>query len=525
MPNVETLSNDKLLCEAEKYSAKTKFNSLSFISYVKNLCPSLTVYLGTSSVESDKSTQKKRDIIKSAPATISAVNDYLSKVPLIHSKHNLGSSGFERNCSLFVSTGEKSSIRLSEMAKRMLFESTSESVSDLSVIIVPEWSEKERQILVFPEIGVSYILGSDYFGEVKNSFLRMAIWQAKQVGMLGIHASTKLMKAKTLTGELKTVGMVIFGITSTGKTTHACHDNGLNAEGEWVKVVQDDVIFWKDDGSALGSERGFYIKSDSLSYDTQPVLFNSATSKGAILENVLVDYLGNVHFENRELSSNAHAVVSREDMGDFVADSINLPPISELDSLIMLFMTRANTVVPIAAKLTAEQAAAAFMLSESIDASGGDQNRTDNATKGINTNPFIIGSPADDINRFYSLLKHHQDKIECYMLNTGGVGEIIEQGLDGTRKTRQKAARISIPEMAAIIRGIARNTIKWIEDENWMLQTPDYVEGIDIHKFNVEAHYPQSKIDPLIAQIRLDRAAYSEQFSNLDPLIRKAVEF
>ena len=525
LPNIQTLGSYDLFHQAQIYSSNTKYKSLSFISNVKNLCPSMTVYLGSAKVESDISTQKKRDIIKAAPSTISAANKYLSKVPVIHSKHTLGSSDFEQNCSLYVSGSNKSSVHLLEMANRMLFEGNMENSSDLSVIVIPEWSEKERQILVFPEIGVTYILGSDYFGEVKNSFLRMAIWKAKQAGMLGLHASTKLMRSKTLCGKLKNVGMVIFGITSTGKTTHACHDNGLNAEGEWVKVVQDDVVFWKEDGSALGSERGFYIKTDTLSPDIQPVLYAAALSEGAVLENVLVDYTGNINFESRELSSNAHAVVSREDMREFVADNINLPPISELDSLIMLFMTRSNTVVPIAAKLNPEQAASAFMLSESIDASGGDQNRSDNSTKGINTNPFIIGSPADDINRFYNLLKLHQDKIEFYMLNTGGVGEIIDQNLDGTRKVRQKASRVSIPEMAAIIRGIARGTISWKEDDNWMLQTPEYVEGMDICKFSLESHYPQSKIDPIIAQIRLDRAAYSEQFSNLDIAIKKAIEF
>jgi len=122
-------------------------------------------------------------------------------------------------------------------------------------------------------------------------------------------------------------------------------------------------------------------------------------------------------------------------------------------------------------------------------------------------------------------VKSHGAKAECYLLNTGGVGELTEFGLDGSRRVVQKVTRVQIPQMAAIIRGIARGTIEWREDPNWMVETPDMVEGLDISAFDLAAHYDQDKIDSLVAAIRLQRADYFDRIGGLHPAIRRSVEF
>jgi len=111
------------------------------------------------------------------------------------------------------------------------------------------------------------------------------------------------------------------------------------------------------------------------------------------------------------------------------------------------------------------------------------------------------------------------------MLNTGGVGELVEQGLDGARKVQKKVTRVEIAEMSAIIRGIARGTIRWREDPDWMLETPQHIEGLDASKFDLDKHYDQSKIDALIAQTRLERVEQIETIPGLAPEIARAVEF
>ncbi len=235
----------------------------------------------------------------------------------------------------------------------------------------------------------------------------------------------------------------------------------------------------------------------------------------------MVDFQGKVCFSDRTLTANGHAIAQRTGLGSYGCETINLPPVSELDGLVMAFMVRSYTVVPIASKLTPEQAAVAFMLSEPIDAAGSDQQ----TAGGISASPFVIGDASEDCNLFYDLIKAHEDKIECYMLNTGGVGEIVEHDLDGARRVRQKVTRVKIPEMASIIRGIARGTISWSEDPNWMVETPISVDGLDIAKFALSQHYDQHKIGSLIAATRLERADYAAQLSELNHEITRVIEY
>jgi phosphoenolpyruvate carboxykinase (ATP) len=518
--NVRHLSADEARDAAARFGTPTRFGNLNFVSNVKNLSSALTVYIGGERVRNPALTQKKADILKSAPETVKAVLRHIERTPLARLDCAVGRHpAFSPHCSLYVSCYRPDNVRLAHMASQGLFTPREAGEPDLVVIAVPEWQEKDRQVLVFPEIGVTFVLGTDYYGEIKNAFLRMAMWRAKQNGMLGLHAGTQIIHAKMPDGGIRTLGMIMFGIAATGKTTHSCHDHGLNQAGESVRIVQDDVVFWREDGAALGSERALYIKTEGLDPRDQPLLYKAAVNPNAILENVMVDYEGNAAFDDRALTVNGHAIALREALGDRISESPDLPPIGELDGLLIAFMTRCHTVLPIASRLTPEQAAVAFMLSESIDASGSDQ------PAGIGSSPLIIGDASDECNMFYKLLKANEDKIECFMLNTGGVGELVEHGLDGARRVARKVTRVQITEMAAIIRGIARGTVTWREDPDWMVESPERVEDVEISKFDVHGHYEQDKIDSLIAGIRLDRAVCAQQFRRLDPAIRAAAEF
>ena len=53
------------------------------------------------------------------------------------------------------------------------------------------------------------------------------------------------------------------------------------------------------------------------------------------------------------LTGNGRAVVQRDDLGGLASESIDLPPVSELDKLIIAFITRRNTILPPVARLDA----------------------------------------------------------------------------------------------------------------------------------------------------------------------------
>ena len=518
-PNVFSLSVDEIRSRADEFGTRTVFGNTNWVSTVKNRSSALTVHLGGPGVTPHEPTSRKRDIRKHAAETVRTLHRYLKSAPLLRVDCRVGDNpDFAPECTMYLSNYRRETARLAHKVLQTFFASRRADGQRLVLVLIPEWQEKDRQILVFPEIGVTYVLGTDYFGEAKNAFLRMAMWRAKHEGMLGLHAGTKIVRAVGRDGRVRRLGMLLFGMAASGKTTHVCSDHGLDLPGEGVEIAQDEVVFWRRNGAALGSERGFYIKTEGLNPDAHPLLYRAATSPDAVLDNVMVDYLGNVYFDDRTLTANGRAIVQRTDLGELAGPSIDLPPLAQLDGLIVAFMVRKYTVVPVASRLTPEQAAVAFLLAESIDASSSD-------AKEIGGNPLLVGEPGDEANAFYELVRSHEGKIGCYMLNTGGVGELVEQRLDGARKVASKVTRVEIPEMSAIIRGIARDTIRWREDPNWMVETPEHVEGLDASKFDLKRHYDQSRIDFLIAQTRLERAEQIESIPGLAPEIKRAVEF
>jgi phosphoenolpyruvate carboxykinase (ATP) len=521
--NVASPSHEEIRRTSESYGVRTVYGNYNFVSTVKNRSAWLTVYVGTSRVLQRKLNQKQEEILRDVPKTLDLVSKYVKRAPFVSVESTMGENPyFNPQCTLYVSVHRREMIRLAYMIQQTLFPLRPGAPGPkLHLLFIPEWQEKDRQILVFPEIGVTYVLGTDYYGEAKKGFLRMAMWAAKQEGMLGIHAGVKIVRAKDEKGKIRRYGMILFGLSATGKTTHACHNHGLLGDGEGQEIIQDDVVFIRPDVSALGTERGFYLKTGYLDPKVQPILFRAAVSPDTIFENVMVDHLGNVHFDDVTLTENGRGIIQRDDLCADRSESVNLPPLEELDGIIIFFITRRNTVVPIASKLTAEQAAAAFMLGESIETSAGDPRRAGTSVREVGTNPFIIGDETYEGNWFYQFLKKHCDKIQCYLLNTGGVGETTE----GINKTvKRPVLRVEIPEMATIIRGIIKNNVEWERSPDFDVLVPKKVNGLQLTKFNLSLHYSEEQISHYVTQLKEERFEWLKQFKNLNPAILSTVD-
>ena len=525
-PNVAHPSSEEIRRKAEKYGTRTKFGNYNFVSSVKNRGAGSTVYIGGPKVAQPRLSQKQKELIRDAPKTVELVHQYFKRAPFVCVERTMGDNPyFNPQCTLHVSVHREGMIRLAYMVGQTLFPLRQGAPGPkLHLVYVPEWQEKDRQILVFPEIGVTYVLGSDYYGEAKKGFLRMAMWFSKQQGMLGVHAGSKIVRARDRTGKIRTYSMVLFGLSATGKTTHACHDHGLTGEGEGIEIAQDDVVFLRQDGSALGTERGFYLKTGYLDPVVQPIIYRAAMSPDAIFENVMVDHMGNVYFDDETLTGNGRGIMQREDLKPYITPTINLPPVSEVDGLIVIFITRRNTVAPIASKLTPEQAAAAFMLGESIETSAGDPRRAGESVREVGTNPFVVGNEAEEGNWFYEFVKRHPEKIQCYLLNTGGVGEIVEKNDDGAKIVKQEVTRVEIPEMAAIIRGIVKDTMEWRAEPHFGTLVPKKVNGVDMAKFDLSKFYSKEQIDAYVDELKKERMAWLGQFKDLNPAILDAIK-
>jgi phosphoenolpyruvate carboxykinase (ATP) len=164
------------------------------------------------------------------------------------------------------------------------------------------------------------------------------------------------------------------------------------------------------------------------------------------------------------------------------------------------------------------------MLGESIETSGSDPRRAGESVREVGTNPFIIGDEAEEGNRFYEFIKKHEDKIQLYQLNTGGVGEIILRAEDGTKIVKQKVVRVEIPEMASIIRAIARGEIGWSDDPYFGTKIPTGVPSVDMKKFDLAKYYSPEQISYYVQSLKKERVEYLSRFVNLNPAIAATIK-
>ena len=398
-------------------------------------------------------------------------------------------------CRLFV---PKPYARIALAWGKLLEPATGEP--DFQTLQLPEWDQKDgnrRRIRVLPDDGLTFVLGSDYTGEAKKSFLRLFMHRAKEQGGLGIHAGSKRVTIES-DGELTTVGQAFLGLSATGKSTLTGHGCWLD-EPEGAEMLQDDVCALLPDGQVTGSEgAGLYIKTDGLDADEQPALYEAATSDEAVFENVWVEENGTVDFDDTELTTNGRAVIRREDLDSASAD-IDLPAVDQI-----FFITR-NPVMPPVARLDDRQAAVAFMLGESIQTSAGDPDAAGESIRVVGTNPFIIGSEGEEGNRFRELIADND--VECFLINTGHVGP--------------GSADIGVRESVGILLGAARGNIEWQSDEVFGFEIPEAVPGIDIEAFYPPAHYEDFESE--LSSLREERREYLDQFESLAAEIKDAV--
>jgi len=464
----------------------TEFGNLSVTTRVRNRMAKLTEVIMD---------EPDSDDLK----LIHEVLDYLkSKEMITLDRVMCMTPGFKRSCRLYV-TAEHA--RLPLMWGNTLFPPEG-GEPDFVSLAVPEWEEKK--VLVFPERGLTIILGSDYKGEQKKALLRQVMYWAKKEGNLGLHAASKIVRVFR-DGGLSDIGFLLFGLSGTGKTALSCHSHWLRPL-EGVVIRQDDVVILKSDGSAVGTEESFYLKTDGLEPSMQPLLYAAAISPRAILENVWVEpETGKVDFFNTTLTSNGRAMVKRRDIA-FTDDKIDL---EKVDCIV--FITRHHDIMPPVVRLSPEWAAVAFMLGESIETSAGDPSEAGKALRVVGTNPFIVGSHAEEGNIFLSILRKNPD-IQCFILNTGNVGGMV------------RGQKITVRDSIKIVEMIARDRIAWQKDDFWGYEVPSEIPGIELGRFDPKNYYSDEQIEQLSQNLKTERLAWLSRFPALNQDILAAVK-
>jgi len=406
--------------------------------------------------------------------------------------------GFKKNCRVYVTADYP---RIPLMWGNTLFPPEGKD-PDFVTITVAEWPEKK--VLVFPEKGLTIILGSDYKGENKKAMLRQVMYWAKKEGNLGLHAASKILRVFR-DGQLNDFGFILFGLSGTGKTSLSCHSHWLRSP-ERVVIRQDDVVILRADGSAVGTEESFYLKTEGLEVSAQPLLYAAAISPRAILENVYVEpQTGRVDFFNSTLTANGRAMVKRRDIA-FTDQEVDLEKVN-----FIVFITRRHDIVPPVVRLNPEWAAAAFMLGESVETSAGDPTQAGKSLRVVGTNPFIVGSEEEEGEIFLNILRNNPH-IQCFMLNTGKVG-----GED-------RGQKITVFDSVKILEMIARDEIVWQKDKFWGYDVPVNIPGVDLNRFNPGNYYTEEQIAELSQDLKQERLEWLSEFKRLNKDVINALK-
>lgn len=373
-----------------------------------------------------------------------------------------------------------------------------QDTADIVTVVVPEWHQ--RKILVFPQYRTTCILGSDYYGETKMATLRMAMHIAREeLGGVGLHAGSKIVRVNTPRG-LEEKGLIVFGLSGTGKTTITTSDHGLEAP-EGVEVLQDDINLLLPNGKALGTERNFYIKTDNVM--KQPEILAAASHSSAIIENCWVDDDGNINFNNHALTTNGRAIVFRDKIPN-TSEKIDLDRVDAI-----LFNMRRYDTPPICRLMSPEQAAAFYMLGESTITSAEDPSRVGQAKRVVGFDPFIIDNPHVNGNRLLRILRDNPH-IKCYIVNTGRIG-----GRDGANMTPDVTFK-------AIV-GALSERINWKYDDILGCEVPEALDIPNAEQYDPYTHYSREEYAQIMGALRKERKDYLVKFKGLAQEVISAV--
>ncbi|MBU1119208.1 phosphoenolpyruvate carboxykinase [Patescibacteria group bacterium] len=383
--------------------------------------------------------------------------------------------------------------QLGFMAHRNFFDCASDKEVEVTTINIPDFPK--QMVLVDPKTNITFVLGSDYYGELKMSLLRMAMNIAREKNnSLGLHAGSKVYWVKNTKKKMIKRGVLIFGLSGTGKTTITTINHGLKYP-ERIRIRQDDINIMDKKTFCAGTERNFYIKTDNVL--EQRSLLPAATSKTTIIENVPVKY-GGYAFDDIEFCPNGRAIVSRYAIPHTDAKV-------DLDKVDIIFFNTRRFDIPIVGRLISpEQAATFFMLGESTQTSAGteDKSQIGKPMRVVGFDPFIIKPLYKNGQRFYEILKKNPH-VKVYVVNTGKVGG-IDKGTD-----------IKPDDTAKSILEIIRGGVEWKYDPTIGYDIPTKIPGLDLKKFDPYEKYPKDEYKKIMKNLRKDRMKYMEQFPEL----------
>lgn len=353
---------------------------------------------------------------------------------------------------------------------------------------------------------IKLVRNSSYMGEWKKGVFAGEDWRAKLIREgIFLHAGCRRDTLEMARGGMQAQTSLFVSQSANGKTSLTCRVLARkNGEESWL--IQDDGGILKRDGSFDGFEQGgIYAKTDGLTPREQIETYYGALKPETCLENVHMEQSGDLDFFNIQLTSNGRAVIERRDFMH-AHRAITAPEVNNL-----FIITRGPTV-PAVAKLSPWQATAFMVLGQSMESSAGDPTQAGTIKNVFFYDPFLAGDRVEHAHLFHEILKWNPH-IDCYLLNTGGVGE------------GEHHRKITLHDTLNILESILRGGLEdWETCDATGLMVPRSVRGIDSILLHPEKLFPRDEFEKRQGALYAARREILESFAGLDRAIVNSIK-
>lgn len=336
-------------------------------------------------------------------------------------------------------------------------------------------------ILCSFERKVILIGGTLYSGEVKKGIFSVMNYLLPDQGVMPMHCSAN--------EDDKGRSAVYFGLSGTGKTT-------LSADPD-KKLIGDDEHGWSDKG-IFNFEGGSYAKTIDLTYEAEPMIYNTTQQPGTILENVPLDEERKPLFSDRSLTENTRCSYPLTMIPNASETGISGHP-----ATIVFLTADAFGVLPPISRLTPAQAMYHFISGYTAKVAGTERGITEpqatfSACFGA---PFMPRHPSVYAEMLADKIRKHGSNV--WLVNTGWTGGPHGEGkrmkLSHTRRMLHAALEDEL------------NDVDYVEEPFFGLQIPQHVPDI-----------PDEVLNP--RETWKDKDAYDEKARELAGMFNKNFE-
>lgn len=299
------------------------------------------------------------------------------------------------------------------------------------------------------------IVGTKYSGEIKKSVFSVMNYFMPKKNVLPMHCSANVGNHHD--------SAIFFGLSGTGKTTLSTTPTR--------RLIGDDEHGWAED-SLFNFEGGCYAKCINLSLQHEPEIYN-AIKYGAVVENVVMDELGNYDFNDASLTENTRVGYPL----DYI-ENAKIPSMSRPPKTIIFLSADAYGVLPPISKLDANQAMYYFISGYTSKLAGTERGiTTPQATfSACFGEPFLPLNPIVYANMLCEKIK--KGNVNVFLVNTGWIG-----GSYGVGK------RIKLKYTRAIVNAAIDgelNDVEYIKDDIFGLNIPTSCPNVPSEVLNQE---------------------------------------